>query len=135
MTTNYYFEFIITQIKNGYLKISEFEEETLFMNIYYFYYFTKYLSPYYKWGELALQKLESNIRKKWAEKDLTNINYFIYLVKKQDQQIDPSGYFFNSEGYLMKPMFLKHIMDVMYEDIKKKETKKSIVKIREKPLR
>ena len=73
MTTNYYFEFIITQIENGYFKISEFEEETLFMNIYYFYCFTKYLSSYYKWGELALQKRETNIRKKWAEKDLTNV--------------------------------------------------------------
>ena len=135
MTTNYYFEFVISQIENGYFKISEFEEETLFMNIYYFYCFTKYLSPYYKWGELALQKPESNIRKKWVEKDLTNVNYFIYLVKKKDPQINPSGdFWFNSESYFMRLMYLKPIMDVMYEDIKKKEIKKSIVKIR-KPIR
>ena len=34
----------------------------------------------------------------------------------------------------MRLMYLKPIMDVMYEDIKKKEIKKSIVKIR-KPIR
>ena len=133
MTTNYYFEFTISQIQNGYFKISEFDDETLFINIYHFYCFTKYLSPYYKWGDKALKRLERNIRRKWVRKELTNVNYFIYLVKKQSKEIDPSSFFFNSEGYFMKLMFLKPIMDVMFED-KEKMKKKTIVKIR-KPIR
>lgn len=120
MTTNYYFEYIISQIDNGYFKISEFEDETLFMNIYYFYSFTKYLSPYYKWSNIALRKLELNIRRKWVSKDLTDVNYFIYLVKKQSPEIDPNRYLFNSEDYFIKLMFLKLIMDVMHNEKEKK---------------
>ena len=93
MTTNYYFEFIITQIENGYFKRSEFEEETLFMNIYYFYSFAKYLSPYSKWSELALRKLESNIRKQWIEKELTNVDLFIWLKNNPSKLIQPISYF------------------------------------------
>ena len=121
---NYYFEFVISQIENGYFKISEFEEETLFMNIYYFYCFTMYLSPYCRWGKLALRKLELNIRRKGIERDLTNVNYFIYLVKKQDHSINPNRYFFNSEDYFIKLMFLKPIMDVIYSEKEKKGKKK-----------
>ena len=120
MTTNCYFGFIITQIENGYFKISELEEETLFMNIYYFYSFTKYLSPYYKWSELALIKLESNIRKKWIEKELTNFDYFIHLVKKQSVEIDPTSFLFYSENYFQILQYLKPIMDVMSDDFEKK---------------
>ena len=134
MTTNYYFEYIISQIDNGYFKIFEFEDETLFMNIYYFYSCTKYLSPYYKWSNIALRKLELNIRRKWVSKDLTDVNYFIYLVKKQSPEIDPNRYLFHSEDYFIKLMFLKPIMDVMHNEKEKKEKKSSILKIR-KPIR
>ena len=123
MTTNYYFEFVISQIENCYFKISEFEEEPLFMNIYYFYCFTMYLSPYYRWGKLALRKLELNIRKKWIKRDLTNVNYFIYLVKKKDPRINPNRYFFNPEDYFIKIMYLKPLMDVIYSEKEKKEKK------------
>ena len=133
MTTNYYFEFIITQIENGYFKRSEFEEETLFMNIYYFYSFAKYLSPYSKWSELALRKLESNIRKQWIEKELTNVDYFIHLVKKQSVEIDPTSFLFCSENYFQILQYLKPIMDVMSEDFEKNKKNKKIV-IR-KPIR
>ena len=134
MTSNYYFEFTISQIENGFFKISEFDDETLFINIYHFYCFTKCLSPYYKWADKALRRLELNIRRKWISRDLTNVNYFIYLVKKRSKEIDPSIYFFNSENYFVKLMFLKPIMDLMWNDQEKKKEKKSIVKIR-KPIR
>ena len=134
MTSNYYFEFTISQIENGFFKISEFDDETLFINIYHFYCFTQYLPPYYKWADKALRRLELNIRRKWISRDLTNVNYFIYLVKKRSKEIDPSIYFFNSENYFVKLMFLKPIMDLMWNDQEKKKEKKSIVKIR-KPIR
>ena len=134
MTSNYYFEFTISQIENGFFKISEFDDETLFINIYHFYCFTQCLSPYYKWADKALRRLELNIRRKWISRDLTNVNYFIYLVKKRSKEIDPSIYFFNSENYFVKLMFLKPIMDLMWNDQEKKKEKKSIVKIR-KPIR
>ena len=135
MSYSDYFEFVISQIDNGYYKLSDFDDETLFMNIYIFWCFTQYLSPYYKWGNKALRRLEVNIRRKWNNKDLTNVNLFIDLVKKHSQEIDPSTYFFNSENYLTKLMFLKPIMDVMWDSQKKKMKKKnSILKIR-KPIR
>ena len=105
------------------------------MNIYHFWCFSKYLPPYYRWGNKALRRLKINIRRKWNNKDLTNVNLFIDLVKKHSQEIDPSTYFFNSENYLTKLMFLKPIMDVMWDSQKKKMKKKnSILKIR-KPIR
>ena len=86
-------------------------------------------------GNKALRRLEVNIRRKWNNKDLTNVNLFIDLVKKHSQEFDPSTYFFNSENYLTKLMFLKPIMDVMWDSQKKKMKKKnSILKIR-KPIR
>ena len=133
MSYSGYFEFIISEIENGYYQVSEFDDETLFMNIYIFWCFTRYLSPYYKWGNSALRRLEVNIRRKWSYKDLSNVDFFIDLVKKQSREIDLSSYFFDSENYLTKLMFLKPIMDVMF-DSQKKKNKKSIVKIR-KPIR
>ena len=76
-----------------------------------------------------------NIRRKWNNKDLTNVNLFIDLIKKHSQEIDPTFYFFNSENYLTKLMFLKPVMDVMWDSQKKKMKKKNtILKIR-KPIR
>ena len=129
------YEFTVSQIDNGYQKISDFDDETLFMNIYHFWCFSKYLPPYYRWGNKALRRLKINIRRKWNNKDLTNVNLFIDLVKKQSQEIDPSTDFFNSENYFTKLMFLKPIMDVMWDSQKKKmKEKNSILKIR-KPIR
>ena len=130
-----YYEFTISQIENGYYKLSDFDDETLFINIYHFWCFLKYLSPYYRWENKALRRLEVNIRRKWNNKDLTNVNLFIDLIKKHSQEIDPTFYFFNSENYLTKLMFLKPVMDVMWDSQKKKMKKKNtILKIR-KPIR
>ena len=90
------FDLIIQQIDNGLLDISEFEEENLFMNIFYCFNFIKFLSPYINWGDKFIFKLKCNIRKKWSN-DLPNVNYFIRLLEKQSQEINPSGYYFNSE--------------------------------------
>ena len=110
-----YYEFAIAQIDNGYQKISDFDDDSLFINIYHFWCFTRYLSPYYKWGSKALKNLERNIRRKWSS-DFTNVNLFIELVHKNSKEIDPSDYFFNSENYFTKLMFLKPIMDTMVKD-------------------
>ena len=59
-----YFEFTISQIENGYQKISDFDDETLFMNIYHFSCFSKYLSSYYRWGIKALKNFKRNIKRK-----------------------------------------------------------------------
>ena len=133
MSYNGYFEFTISQIENGYYKVSDFDDETLFINIYNYWSFVKYLSPYYKWGNKALRRLERNIKRKWNSRDLTNVDYFIDLVKKHSEEINPMSYFFNSEDYFIKLMFLKPLMDLMYNSQKKME-KKSILKIR-KPIR
>lgn len=55
---SHYYEYVISEIDCGYQKISDFNEETLFMNIYYYWCFKKYLSPYYRWGNKAFRVLE-----------------------------------------------------------------------------
>ena len=123
MSTVYFFQFMFDQIDQGYYKISELDDETLFINIFYFYCFVKYLSPYCKWGKKALTKLKRNIKKKWSKECLPDVGYFIKLVEKQSKEIDPSDYFFNSEGYLMKLMYLKPIMDIMSNNNNNKKNK------------
>ena len=124
-----YFEFTISQIDNGYQKIFDFDDETLFMNIYHFWCFSKYLSPYYRWGIKALKNLKRNIKRKWS-KDFTNVNYlFIELVNQELKEVDPSNYFFNSENYFTKLMFAKPIMDLMIRNrhLSKEKMKKNLV--------
>ena len=124
-----YFEFTISQIDNGYQKIFDFDDETLFMNIYHFWCFSKYLSPYYKWGIKALKNLKRNIKRKWS-KDFTNVNYlFIELVNQELKEVDPSNQFFNSENYFTKLMFAKPIMDLMIRNrhFSKGKKKKKLV--------
>ena len=49
-----YYEFTISQIDYGIQKINEFDDETLFMNIYHFWCFSEYLSPYFIWSDSKL---------------------------------------------------------------------------------
>ena len=44
-----YHEVAIFEIDRDNRNITKFDDETLFMNIYNFYCFSHYLSPYYKW--------------------------------------------------------------------------------------
>ena len=44
------YENTIREIDNDYDKIKDFDNESLFFNIYHFWCFAAYLSPYYIWG-------------------------------------------------------------------------------------
>ena len=123
------FDLVINEIDNGNIDIKFFEEETLFMNIFYCYYFTKFLSPYLSWGDEIIRKLKRIIRRKWS-KNLPNIDFFIRQIEKQTKEIDPHDYYFNSEDYFTKLLFLKPILDILFpvEKKKKKKKKKQIKK-------
>ena len=121
------FDLVINEIDNGYLDIEFFEEETLFMNIFYCYYFTKFLSPYLSWGEEIIRKLKRIIRRKWS-KNLPNVEFFIKQIEKQTKEIDPFDYYFNSEDYFTKLLILKPISDVLFPIEKKKKKKKKQIK-------
>ena len=117
-----YYEITIKQIDYGKQEISEFDDETLFINIYHFWCFSKYLSPYFLWGDEALARLKRNIRRKWSS-DLTNVNLFIELIKNEFQTINPCDYLFPSEDYFIKLLSLKTDLDKL---IKKRHLPKTI---------
>ena len=107
-----YYEFTIAQIDKGYQKISEFDNETLFIDIYHFWCFANYMSMYYIWRYTALDRLKNNIRKKWL-KDFTNVNLFIELCERKTELISPFDFYFNSEDYFQKLIFLKSDLNKM----------------------
>ena len=107
-----YYEFTIAQIDNGYQKISEIDNETLFIDIYHFWCFANYMSMYYIWRYTALDRLKNNIRKKWL-KDFTNVNLFIELCERKTELISPFDFYFNSEDYFQKLIFLKSDLNKM----------------------
>ena len=107
-----YYEFTIAQIDNDYQKISEFDNETLFIDIYHFWCFANYMSMYYIWRYTALDGLKNNIRKKWL-KDFTNVNLFIELCERKTELISPFDFYFNSEDYFQKLIFLKSDLNKM----------------------
>ena len=122
------FDLVINEIDNGNIDIKFFEEETLFMTIFYCYYFTKFLSPYLSWGDEIIRKLKRIIRRKWS-KNLPNVDFFIRQIEKQTKEIDPHDYYFNSEDYFTKLLFLKPISDILFpvEKKKKKQIKKYVL--------
>ena len=117
------FDHVINEIDNGNIDIKLFEEETLFMNIFYCYYFTKFLSPYFSWGDDMIKKLKRNIRRKWS-KNLPNVDFFIRQIEKQTSEIDHHDYYFNSEDYFTKLLFLKPISDILFPIEKKKRRRR-----------
>ena len=117
------FDHVINEIDNGNIDIKLFEEQTLFMNIFYCYYFTKFLSPYFSWGDDMIKKLKRNIRRKWS-KNLPNVDFFIRQIEKQTSEIDPHDYYFNSEDYFTKLLFLKPISDILFPIEKKKRRRR-----------
>ena len=121
------FDLVISEIDQGNLDISFFKEETLFMNIFYCFYFTKFLSPYKRWGDEYLKKLKRIIRMKWS-KELPNVDFFIQEIERQSSEIDPKDYYFNSEDYFTKLMFFKPISDMFPIEKKKKKKKKKQIK-------
>ena len=61
-------------------------------------------------------------------KRLTKCRFFISLIEKQSPEIDPRTYYFNSEDYFTKILFLKPIADILFPVKKKKKKKKKQIK-------
>ena len=117
------FDHVINGIDNGFIDEKYFQEETLFINIFYCFYFTKYLSPYYSWGERIIKSLKRNIRRKWVD-SLPNVDFFISRLEQKIKEFDPMDYYDNSEDYFTKLLFLKPISDILFPAIEKKKKKK-----------
>ena len=117
------FDHVINGIDNGFIDKKYFQEETLFINIFYYFYFTKYLSPYYSWGERIIKNLKRNIRRKWVD-SLPNVDFFIDQLEKKKQEFNPMDYYDNSEDYFTKLLFLKPISDILFPAVEKKKKKK-----------
>ena len=94
-----YFEFIIFEIDRDNRNIFRFDDETLFMNIYTLYCFCRYLSPYYKWEEEAIERLKRNIIKKWPTNDFCNVFLFVELLSHGSEKVNPITFFWKSEDY------------------------------------
>ena len=104
------YELIVYALDHNRLDIVEFDNDTLFMNIYHYWCFLHFLSPYYSWGEEAIANLRKNI-KKWPSNDFSNVYLFLELVSHRTRQIDPTYYFYESEDYFELLMSLKSTMD------------------------
>ena len=117
------FDHVINGIDNGFIDEKYFQEETLFINIFYYFYFAKYLSPYYSWGERIIKSLKRNIRRKWVD-SLPNVDFFIDQLEKKKQEFNPMDYYDNSEDYFTKLLFLKPISDILFPAVEKKKKKK-----------
>ena len=109
------YEFTIAQIDNGHQKISDFDNDTLFENIYTYSCLTNYMSMYYIWRYTALDRLRSNLKRKWP-KDFTNVNLFIELCDRKTELINPFMFYFNSEDYFQKLIILKSDLDKLIKD-------------------
>ena len=109
------YEFTICQIDNGYQKITDFDNDTLFENIYTYWCFTNYMSMYYIWRYTALDQLRSNLKRKWP-KDFTNVNFFIELCDRKTELINPFTFYFNSEDYFQKLIILKTDLDKLIKE-------------------
>ena len=118
-------------MENGFIDEKSFEEENPFINIFYCFYFIKYLSPYYSWGDKLIASLKRNIRRKWV-KSLPNIEFFMKQMEKRRSELDPHDYYYNSEDYFTKLLFLAPISDILFPAPaeKKKKKKKKYVLIR-----
>ena len=67
---------IVSGIDNGFVSEKYFEDQNLFINIYYCYYFHKHVSPYCVWRDRFIKTLTRNMRKKWS-KNLPNFQFFV----------------------------------------------------------
>ena len=87
-------------------KISEFDKDTLFLNIYHFWCFANYVSMYYLWQWTALDHLKMNLRKKWP-KNFVNVNLFIELCERKTELISPVVFYGDNESYFEKILLLE----------------------------
>ena len=68
-----------------------------------------------------------NLKRKWTT-DLTNVNLFIELVERKTEKLNPLNFYFDSESYFEKLIFLKPDFDKLIKphhiNIIKKRRKK-----------
>ena len=126
-------EDVIKQIDEENFKVTQFQFEPLFINIFYCFYFTRFLSPYYAWRLRVIEILKRNIKKKWP-KCLPNIDFFMKQIEIKNKEVDPFEYWYHSEDYFEKVMSLKEIADILFPAKKKKKKKKKYFKVY-KPIR
>ena len=113
-------ENVINQIEEENCKINQFQFEPLFINIFYCFYFQRFLSPYYRWRYHGIKVLKRNIRRKWLE-CLPNIDFFIKQIEIKNKEVDPFEYWYHSEDYFEKIILLKEIADTLFPAKKKKK--------------
>ena len=90
--------------------IYDFYNQTLFMNIFLFYYYCRRLSSSYKWEKKALKRLKQNIILKWPKENFGNVFVFIELLSRGCKDVNPTGFYYRSEDYfeqLLKSDMLK----------------------------
>ena len=123
---------VIQKLDKKEISYRQFQFEPLFINLYYCFYFVKFLSPYHTWGNKVIKAIKRNIRKKWRP-SLPNVEFFFYQMERQDTQVDPFDYWFHSEDYFQKLCALKSTADILFP-VKKNKNKKKYVK-KYKPIR
>ena len=123
---------VIKKLDEGEIAFGQFQFEPLFINIYYCYYFVKFLSPYYTWGDKLIKVLKKNIKKKWRPA-LPNVEFFLDQMEKKKLEVDPFDYWYQSEDYFQKLCALKSLADILFPVKKKKNRKKYFKKY--KPIR
>ena len=111
---------VIKSIDEKKSRIRQFQSEPLFINIYYCFYFVKFLSPYKNWCDEIIETLKNNIRNKWVN-CLPNVDFFIKQIEIKNKEVDPFEYWFHSEDYFEKVMLLKEISDILFPAKKKKK--------------
>ena len=116
---------VINSIEEKKSRIGQFQFEPLFINIYYCFYFCKFLSPYYSWHDKIIETLKNNIRNKWLD-CLPNIDFFIRQIEIKSKNIDPFDYWFHSEDYFEKIMSFKEIADILFPAKKETTVKKTV---------
>ena len=120
----------VRQIDSANQKIDEFDKDTLFLNIYYFWCFTNYLPMYYIWCWTALERLKMNLKKKWP-KNFVNVNLFIELCERKAELINPTVFYDDDESYFEKILLLEEdlMKNLKPHHIIIKDKKKKIRKI------
>ena len=124
---------VIKKLDKGEISYGQFQFEPLFINIYYCFYFVKFLSPYYTWGDELIKVLKKNIKKKWRPA-LPSVEFFLDQMEKKKLQVDPFDYWFHPEDYFQKLCALKSLADLLFPVKKKKNRKMKYVK-KYKPIR
>ena len=114
---------IVSGIDNGFVSEKYFEDQTLFINIYYCWYFHKHLSPYCSWRNRFIKTLTKNMKRMWS-KNLPNFPFFEKEMRRRKTEFDPFDYYYQSEDYFTKLMFLKPISDILFPAQKKKKKEK-----------